>query len=70
MRFTNNAFRALARYARRHTNIRLVILGSLNMEQEVLFKNLEVERIEFTSYALYARNITKLSPDLLIVIYQ
>lgn len=66
MRFTNNAFRALARYARRHTNIRLVILGSLNMEQEVLFKNLEVERIEFTSYALYARNITKLSPDLLI----
>jgi len=66
LRYDDTAFRALARYARRHPKVRVILAGSLNEEQERLFKGIDTIRMGFTSYSEYARNIARLQPDLLI----
>lgn len=47
-------------------NVRVILVGNLNDSQEQLFKNLDVIRINFTSYAHYAKIMGTLQPDLLI----
>ncbi|MBP3454424.1 MAG: glycosyltransferase [Clostridia bacterium] len=66
MRFDDVAFRALARYARRNKKTKIILLGGLSKEQELLFKNIRCERIPFMGYKGYAKNIARLNPDLLI----
>ena len=66
LRYDDKAFRALARYARRHPNVRVILAGTLNEEQERLFKGIDIIRLDFSSYLEYAQNIARLQPDLLI----
>ncbi len=66
LRYNDGAFQALARYARRHANIVVILIGILSPEQEMLFKNLKTIRLPFSSYNTYARNVAAIVPDLLI----
>lgn len=66
LRYDDTAFRALARYARRHKNVRVILAGALDDKQEQLFKGIETIRMGFTTYSEYAQNIARLQPDLLI----
>jgi glycosyltransferase involved in cell wall biosynthesis len=66
LRWSDCAFRALARVARRYKNVRLVLIGDLSPNQENLFKGLSPIRLPKTSYVEYARNIARIGPDLLI----
>ena len=66
LRYDDTAFRALARYARRHLNVRVILIGILSVEQEQLFKGLDTIRIGFASYSEYSKVIASLQPDLLI----
>ncbi len=66
LRYDDTAFRALARYARRHKNIRVILAGTLDEKEEQLFKGIDTIQIGFTSYSEYAHNIARLQPDLLI----
>ena len=66
MRYDDTAFRALARYARQHSDVGVVLMGTLSPEQEALFHGVNCRRIGFQSYAQYARSIAELQPDLLL----
>ena len=66
MRYDDSAFRALARYARRHKTVTVVLLGTLSPEQEALFSNLKCKRIGFQNYGQYAKSLAELQPDLLL----
>lgn len=66
LRYDDTAFRALARYARRHPKIKVILAGQLDEEQDQLFKGIDTIRMDFTSYSEYAKNIARLQPDLLI----
>lgn len=66
LRYNDTAFRALARYARRHKNIVVILIGVLSKEQEAIFRNIKTIRIPFSSYKIYAQEIARLQPDLLI----
>ncbi|MBR3277457.1 MAG: hypothetical protein IKG01_00925 [Lachnospiraceae bacterium] len=66
MRYDDAAFRALARYARRHPETAILLMGVLSKEQEQLFQNVKTIRVNFSSYGRYAEQITAIQPDLLI----
>lgn len=66
LRWDDAAFRALARYARRHRNIKVVLYGGLSSEQEMLFRGINTIREPFESYAQYAKHIAEIQPDLLL----
>ena len=66
LRWDDSAFRALARYARRHKNIKVLLVGNLSKSQEMLFKGLKTLRIPFGSYARYANTMAEIQPDLLL----
>lgn len=66
LRYNDIAFKALARYARRHTDTKLILIGYLSKAQELLFNGLNVIRIPFQSYGKYAKDIAAIRPDLLI----
>lgn len=66
LRYDDTAFRALARYARRHPKVKVILAGQLDEDQERLFKGIDTIRMGFTSYSEYAKNIARLQPDLLI----
>ena|GEM_PF-2123464 len=66
LRSEDIAFRALARLAEENRNIIIVLIGIVSESQRNLFKNCVVEEVGFSSYSLYAKNISKIHPDLLI----
>lgn len=66
LRYDDVAFRALARYARRHSDVTVLLMGVLSREQELLFKNVNTIRIDFSSYGRYAQRIAEIQPDLLV----
>lgn len=66
LRWDDSAFRALARYARRHKKIQVLLIGSLSKSQEMLFKGMKTIRIPFESYAQYANTMAEIQPDLLL----
>ena len=66
LRWDDAAFRALARYARRHRNIKVLLAGNMSAEQEMLFRGLDTLRMPFESYKRYAYNLAKIQPDLLL----
>lgn len=66
LRYDDTAFRALARYARRHKNVQVILIGVLDEKQEQLFKGIDAIRVPFTCYSEYAKKIARLQPDLLI----
>lgn len=66
LRYSDEAFRALAAYARRHKNIQLVFMGILSEAQRSLFRNMTVIEFGFMSYKQYAKHIARIAPDLLI----
>lgn len=66
LRFDNIAFKALSRVANERKNIIIVLVGILSDDQRKLFENSIIEEAGFSSYGVYAKNISKLQPDLLI----
>ncbi|WP_407306641.1 glycosyltransferase [Desulfosporosinus sp. SB140] len=66
LRYDDIPFRALAEVARQYNNICVVLCGILSKEQKQLFDGLDVVEIPFLSYSAYAKNISKLSPDVLL----
>ena len=66
LRYDDAAFRALARYARRHSNVIIVLIGDLSPTQRLLFKNVNTIRLAFQNYDRYAKNISYLRPDVLV----
>lgn len=66
LRMDDTAFKALARLSKEYKNIVIVLIGIISDEQRKLFDGVEIEEIGFASYSVYSKNITKISPDLLI----
>lgn len=66
LRYDDSAFQALRQVARRHKNICIVLSGIVSKEQRQLFDEMDVVELPFSNYSAYARNISRLSPDLLI----
>lgn len=66
LRWSDEAFRALARLARRRKSIKVFLLGSLSEEQEQLFTGIKTIRVKQQSYGEYAQMITQIQPDIII----
>lgn len=66
LRFDDIAFKALARYARQNPDIKILLAGVVSNEQMEYFEGIDVTRVDFCSYGLYAKKMAKISPDLLL----
>ena len=66
LRWDDTAFRALARLARRHKEVKIILAGIMSPEQEMLFTGLPVIRLPHMYYAEYARVMARLQPDVLV----
>ncbi len=66
LRHDDAAFAAMAAVARRRSDVRLLLLGTLSPEQERLFDGLKATRLPQDTYDAYVRQIRRAGPDILV----
>lgn len=66
LRSEDTAFKALSKLAKEKKNVSIVLIGIVSESQRKLFEDSNIEEVGFTSYGVYAKNISKIRPDLLI----
>lgn len=66
LRWQDEPFKALARIAKRYKQVKVFFMGVLSNEQKEYFKEIEFIEIPFSNYSTYAKNISELSPDLIL----
>ncbi len=66
LRSEDMAFKALSKLANEKKYLSIVLIGIVSESQRKLFEGCEIEEVGFSSYGLYAKNISKIRPDLLI----
>lgn len=66
LRWQDEPFKALARIAKKYKQVKVFFMGVLSKEQKEYFKEIEFIEIPFSNYSTYAKNISELSPDLIL----
>lgn len=66
VRQSNEAFEAMIKIAQKYKQVKLMIFGFLNAEQQELFKNIDIIRMDFVPYIRYAKAISEVGPDILL----
>ncbi|SHH44036.1 Glycosyltransferase involved in cell wall bisynthesis [Caloranaerobacter azorensis DSM 13643] len=66
LRYDNEAFKALAEVAKENKGIKVLIFGFLTSEQEELFKDVQLIKLEYKSYFEYCKQISSINPAILL----
>lgn len=67
LRTDDEAFKALANVAKKHSDLVVVVFfGIMSEKQKRFFNGVKTKETGFLSYSAYAENITQISPDVLL----
>jgi len=66
LRHDDIAFKALANIARTHDNIKVLLFGSVSVEQIQLFNGLNTIILNYMPYPMYCKAIMEVAPDILL----
>lgn len=66
LRWQDEPFKALAKIAKEYKNVTVFFMGILSHQQKEYFKDIKFIEVPFCNYSTYAKNISRLNPDLII----